>query len=195
MNKIFLILFQNSYKNLKEVLASPEAGDLNAKLSVSVRWYLSLIYNVKHFNTIYSTGVFLWMVSTVVITIANTFLYVLLIFEQGDMSDLVVITVRVVFTYASAIVILTEVGKLQESNKRMLSFLYKYPSSKLRPEEASQIELILSTFRLCKPSLNALGIFDLGVKLCAACSGTIITYILVLLQFYLPWANKSQESH
>ncbi|KAF5302953.1 hypothetical protein FQR65_LT19054 [Abscondita terminalis] len=66
----------------------------------------------------------------------------------------------------------------------ILSFLFKYPISKLSVSEASQIEMLIKTIVYQKPVLRASDIFVVSTKLLASVSGTIVTYVLVALQFH-----------
>ncbi|KAF5287269.1 hypothetical protein FQR65_LT02142 [Abscondita terminalis] len=168
MCNIYVILFDNFYEYLRTILKRKKFS--SRELSFAVRFYLALIYNLKRFNAIYNSSVFFYLVSTVIILVANAFCYVLLIFGQIQMPVLISITARASTIYAMGFVIMFQLGELQGSNKRMLSFLYKYPTNRLGSKGSAQMELILSTFRLCKPSLNAMGVFDMGVKLIAAVS-------------------------
>ncbi|XP_065161027.1 uncharacterized protein [Atheta coriaria] len=71
------------------------------------------------------------------------------------------------------------------------SFLFRYPISKLTPSEAAQIEILLTTLHTQKPILKASGIFTIGTRLMASITGTVITYVLVALQFHASW-NQDQ---
>ncbi|KAF2900677.1 hypothetical protein ILUMI_05513, partial [Ignelater luminosus] len=71
----------------------------------------------------------------------------------------------------------------------ILSFLLKYPISKLSPTEAAQVETLITTLTIQKPVLRASDIFTVGTKLLASISGTVVTYVLVALQFHASWTK------
>ncbi|KAK4874529.1 hypothetical protein RN001_013889 [Aquatica leii] len=71
----------------------------------------------------------------------------------------------------------------------MLSFLFKYPISKLTAPEAAQIELLIITLNLQKPVLTASSIFVVGTRLLGSIIATIVTYVLVAIQFHPSWTK------
>ncbi|KAF2898269.1 hypothetical protein ILUMI_07910 [Ignelater luminosus] len=71
----------------------------------------------------------------------------------------------------------------------ILSFLFKYPISKLSTAEANQVEMLITTLNIQKPVLRASDIFTVGTRLLASISGTVVTYVLVALQFHASWAR------
>ncbi|KAF2893178.1 hypothetical protein ILUMI_12994, partial [Ignelater luminosus] len=50
----------------------------------------------------------------------------------------------------------------------ILSFLFKYPISKLSPAEAAQVEMLITTLTIQKPVLRASDIFTVGTRLLAS---------------------------
>ncbi|KAJ3663177.1 hypothetical protein Zmor_007483 [Zophobas morio] len=77
-----------------------------------------------------------------------------------------------------------EAEKISTMSEKLLSFLFKYPVSKLTPLESAQIEMLISSLTLLKPQLNASDIFTIGTALLVSLSGTVVTYVLVALQFH-----------
>ncbi|KAF2901087.1 hypothetical protein ILUMI_05098 [Ignelater luminosus] len=71
----------------------------------------------------------------------------------------------------------------------LLSFLFKYPISKLTTAEATQVELLITTLTIQKPVLRASDVFTVGTRLLASISGTVVTYVLVALQFHGSWTK------
>ncbi|KAF2881813.1 hypothetical protein ILUMI_24369 [Ignelater luminosus] len=74
----------------------------------------------------------------------------------------------------------------------ILSFLSKYPISKLSTAEAIQVETFITTLLLQKPVFRASDVFTVGTRLLASMSGTIVTYLLVALQFHATWIQHKK---
>jgi hypothetical protein len=94
-------------------------------------------------------------------------------------------------------------GFLLLQSQDILSFLFRCPISKLTPLESAQIEMLITTLTLQKPQLN-IDIFTIGTGLLASVrinckhtqgyflvkvSGTVLTYVLVALQFHALWSK------
>jgi hypothetical protein len=62
----------------------------------------------------------------------------------------------------------------------VLSFLYRYPISKLAPVEAAQVEMIVTTLELQKPKLKAWGLFTISKSMLAA----VQEIAKILISFY-----------
>ncbi|KAG5886585.1 hypothetical protein JTB14_011297 [Gonioctena quinquepunctata] len=75
-------------------------------------------------------------------------------------------------------------------NEDVLSFLFKYPISKLTREEAAQVEMLVATLTLQKPVVKASDTITVGRRLLASISGTVLTYVLVALQFRAAWTKN-----
>ncbi|KAK4874528.1 hypothetical protein RN001_013888 [Aquatica leii] len=75
-------------------------------------------------------------------------------------------------------------SRLLASTEDILSFLFKYPVSKLSATDTTQIEMLIVTLNLHKPVLNASDMFVVSTRLLASVFGTVVTYVLVALQFY-----------
>ncbi|XP_031352485.1 uncharacterized protein LOC116177614 [Photinus pyralis] len=71
----------------------------------------------------------------------------------------------------------------------ILSFLFKYHVSKLTRTEAAQVEMLINVITAQRPIFNACDIFVVGTKLFATVCGTIVTYVMVALQFHKTWIN------
>ena len=52
-----------------------------------------------------------------------------------------------------------------------MSYLFKYPVSKLNPIESAQVETLISTLTLLKPEMRASDIVTLGTGLLVSVSG------------------------
>jgi hypothetical protein len=89
----------------------------------------------------------------------------------------------------------------------VLSFLFKYPISKLTFVESAQIEILINTLTMQKPLIKASDMFTMGTRLLASVkiyyktrvlsiygflqiSGTVLTYVLVALQFHVLWSKE-----
>jgi hypothetical protein len=94
-------------------------------------------------------------------------------------------------------------GCLLLQSQDILSFLFRCPISKLSPLESAQIEMLITTLTLQKPQLN-IDIFTIDTGLLASVrinckdtqgyffvkvSGTVLTYVLVALQFHALWSK------
>ncbi|CAH0548005.1 unnamed protein product [Brassicogethes aeneus] len=66
----------------------------------------------------------------------------------------------------------------------IISYLFRYPTTILKPQEAAQVELLIYTLTALKPKLVASRVFKVGVSLIASISGAVVTYILVALQLH-----------
>ncbi|KAJ3663180.1 hypothetical protein Zmor_007486 [Zophobas morio] len=75
-------------------------------------------------------------------------------------------------------------------SEELLSFLFKFPISKLTVLECAQIDMLISTLSLQKPDIKASDIFTLGTGLLVSIAGTVLTYVLVALQFHASWSAK-----
>ncbi|KAF2905294.1 hypothetical protein ILUMI_00888 [Ignelater luminosus] len=73
---------------------------------------------------------------------------------------------------------------MKSMNRDTLSFLFKYPISKLNAAEANQVEMLITTLLIRKPILKASDIFKVETRLFASITGTVVTYVLVALQFH-----------
>ncbi|KAF2900674.1 hypothetical protein ILUMI_05510 [Ignelater luminosus] len=76
------------------------------------------------------------------------------------------------------------------NSEDLLSFLFKYPISKLSAAEAAQVEMLITTLTIQKPVLRASDMFTVGTRLLASISGTVVTYVLVALQFHASWTEQ-----
>ncbi|KAJ3663179.1 hypothetical protein Zmor_007485 [Zophobas morio] len=76
-----------------------------------------------------------------------------------------------------------EAQMISMMNEKIVSYLFKYPVSKLNPIESAQVETLISTLTLLKPEMRASDIVTLGTGLLVSMSGTVVTYVLVALQF------------
>lgn len=77
----------------------------------------------------------------------------------------------------------------------MLSFLFKYPLSSLTREERNEIEVLIKYLILNKPNFTGWNTFEIGLKLFAGICGTIVTYVLVALQFHLQGSKKNTNRY
>ncbi|CAH0548003.1 unnamed protein product [Brassicogethes aeneus] len=66
----------------------------------------------------------------------------------------------------------------------IISYLFRYPTTILKPQEAAQVELLIFTLTALKPKLVASRVFNVEVSLIASISGAVVTYILVALQLH-----------
>ncbi|KAF5271831.1 hypothetical protein FQR65_LT05062 [Abscondita terminalis] len=195
---LFYAIVTDLYNNLLECIYNNfknlECLRLEGKLFPILRSYMRIHQNFKYHNETYGSGVFFWILITILSTVAITFVYIMMLFHHVQSSLLTLATFRAYVNYAIMYILMMKIETLQANHQQMLSFFYKYPSRYLGSDGGTQIEFILNMFRLCKPSLDVLGIFEIGIKLCAMISATVATYILVLIQFYLPsdqFSNKN----
>ncbi|KAF5284164.1 hypothetical protein FQR65_LT00164 [Abscondita terminalis] len=234
------------YEKLKIVLMDSKTDEFEKKLHALLKFYKRVCQTCNYFNKMISYAVMFWILNTMIVMVVNSMLLVTMVVEQVDFFVFSVTAFRVYFTYVFVIAFNLRIEKLQTNNylmmsflykyrachfgtervsqmelllstfclykpslnilgifvmgiktiainHRILSFLYKYPSSQLGPNGLSRIELLLTTLRLCKPTLSVFRVFDVGIKLFALSSGFVITYILVLVQFYLPWVRSEND--
>ncbi|KAF2905295.1 hypothetical protein ILUMI_00889 [Ignelater luminosus] len=59
---------------------------------------------------------------------------------------------------------------MKRMSEDILSFLFKYPISKLSTAEAAQVEMLITTLNIQKPVLRASDIFTVGTRLLASVS-------------------------
>ncbi|XP_045461783.1 uncharacterized protein LOC123671927 isoform X3 [Harmonia axyridis] len=137
-------------------------------------------------NQFMSPTFIFWSMSTCLTLIVNVYVAVLNS-EMQSFRDIVVVQL---FTYLSVIGVTNlcvDVESLNHLSDDTLSFLFKYPISKLSETEAYQVEMLIYTLSTHKPTIKASDIFTVGTKLLASISGTVVTYVLVALQFRPAW--------
>ncbi|XP_044270063.1 uncharacterized protein LOC123014844 [Tribolium madens] len=89
-----------------------------------------------------------------------------------------------------SIIVLFKLQELNSLSQDILSFLFKCPISKLNKLESAQVEMLIATLTLQKPEIKISDILTVGTGLLASISGTVLTYVLVALQFHAIWSTK-----
>ncbi|XP_045461782.1 uncharacterized protein LOC123671927 isoform X2 [Harmonia axyridis] len=140
----------------------------------------------EHLNAFLGPIIILWCMSSLIMLVLDFYMLVLLI-EKGLWYKNLVDEFR---TYAHVLIVIFMMRKgtlIASISDDTLSFLFKYPISKLSETEAYQVEMLIYTLSTHKPTIKASDIFTVGTKLLASISGTVVTYVLVALQFRPAW--------
>ncbi|CAH1367220.1 unnamed protein product [Tenebrio molitor] len=122
--------------------------------------------------------------------VGNIFLYIINIQEDRPLSNREIVSV--IFCALGSLACIFAIYKYQQLHdlsQDILSFLFRCPISKLSPLESAQIEMLITTLTLQKPQLKASDIFTIGTRLLPSVSGTVLTYVLVALQFHALWSK------
>ncbi|KAF5276718.1 hypothetical protein FQR65_LT16231 [Abscondita terminalis] len=107
-----------------------------------------------------------WWLDVVAIMIVSS--YTLVLYCLGVVKIDQFIMFIVYATILCVIIYLAVSEQMNAVSEDILSFLFKYPISKLTAEEAAQVELLIVTLSLHKPVLKASDIFVVGTRLLAS---------------------------
>ncbi|KAF2901088.1 hypothetical protein ILUMI_05099 [Ignelater luminosus] len=150
--------------------------------------YTSLVYNYKQMNKLTQFSILMWWMFVIATFIINFYMLVLL-YSDNSTGD-ILLTTRTYGGVIGSIIYLNITQEVYAVSEDILSFLFKYPISKLSPAEAAQVEMLITTLIIQKPVLRASDIFTVGTRLLASISGTVVTYVLVALQFHASWTKQ-----
>ncbi|XP_031355076.1 uncharacterized protein LOC116179424 [Photinus pyralis] len=115
---------------------------------------------------------------------------VVVIYKSGEKQNYA-LTIRAYAFISTLMIYLIIVDGINVVNGDILPFLYKYPINKLTPAEIVQVEALICTLTLHKPVFRASDLFVVGTGLLASVSGTIVTYVLVALQFNAKFSQQN----
>ncbi|KAL3275938.1 hypothetical protein HHI36_020672 [Cryptolaemus montrouzieri] len=141
-----------------------------------------------HFNELWNPALLLWSISTLTSLVLNCYNIVLL-FDNKDSENSIGIHIRTYVSFAAIFSVIVGSGDIIDISDDTLSFLFKYPICKLSEPEAHQVEMLIYTLSTHKPIIRASDIFTVRTELLASISGTVVTYVLVALQFTPAWKN------
>ncbi|KAF2899422.1 hypothetical protein ILUMI_06753 [Ignelater luminosus] len=160
---------------------------LEVTLQRLIRLYLGLTYNHRQLVVYMNPSFTIWWLVLMSILIL-CFYFLVIVYIRSEFGDPLLVS----RSYGSVFGIIMYVATIERLNimsQDILSFLFKYPISKLSRAEAAQVELLITTLNIQKPVLNASDIFTVGTRLLASISGTVVTYVLVALQFRASWTK------
>ncbi|KAF5297881.1 hypothetical protein FQR65_LT19651 [Abscondita terminalis] len=160
-------------------------------MNFSTRMHISNVWIFRNLEIFLNPTCVLCIIFTTAIVVVNAYI-TLTISLDGDTFPPGLIAIQLQ-TLTSICLLWRTVGAIDNISKvsdDILSFLFKYPISKLSVSEASQIEMLIKTIVYQKPVLRASDIFVVSTKLLASVSGTIVTYVLVALQFHSAWTKS-----
>ncbi|KAF2881811.1 hypothetical protein ILUMI_24367 [Ignelater luminosus] len=179
------MLFKKCFKNIKIILLEEiEKSNKNRSKTVSLQklnnLYMCLVWNYRYLITFLQPSLLVIWISVMIIVIC-LFYILLLAYSLHEFKRDLFLEIRTYGILAMPIFVLTETEKLNCISEDILSFLFKYPISKLNPAEAAQVETLITTLHLQRPILKASDVFTVGTRLLASISGTVVTYVLVAL--------------
>ncbi|XP_044757855.1 uncharacterized protein LOC123316007 [Coccinella septempunctata] len=169
-------------------LKTEEKMSLISRVTKFKHAHMEIIRIVDEVNEFMNPSFIFWSLCTCLTLVINIYVAVMTDF-QGSFKE---IFSKQLFAYLSAIGVCNVCFDTEEMNHLSddtLSFLFKYPISKLSETEAYQVEMLIYTLSSQKPTIKASDIFTVGTKLLASISGTVVTYVLVALQFRPAWRD------
>ncbi|KAK9880882.1 hypothetical protein WA026_013210 [Henosepilachna vigintioctopunctata] len=129
-----------------------------------------------------------WNLATIIMLVFDIYMKTLIVQDTSEKKN--------IFNQLRTLVHLVGIYALVASGEKVtcvsdstLSFLFKYPISKLSEIEAHQVEMLIYTLSTHKPEIKASDIFTVGNRLLPSISGAVVTYVLVALQFRPAWLN------
>ncbi|XP_031351366.1 uncharacterized protein LOC116176746 [Photinus pyralis] len=183
----FFIAIYGSARRAFQTKLKDNRGSL--EIRKECKFHTAVFRNVGSLADLISPFFLLWILILIVQLIVSIFANALACFIDYHNGDLVILHIRVFCTICSLIHHLVNIEKLANVSDDLLSFLFKYPISKLRADEAAQVEMLIYTLKIQKPVLKASDIFIVGTRLLAPICGTVVTYVLVALQFHKTWSK------
>ncbi|KAL3275936.1 hypothetical protein HHI36_020670 [Cryptolaemus montrouzieri] len=150
--------------------------------------YLELRKYHLNMNDFVNPLLAIWLLSATFSLIFNIYVTVILV-KSGFSEDIAITIFRITVSFGLLDYIMTSVQRYTHQNDNLLQFLFKYPISRLKIEEALQVEMLIRTLVSLKPTITASDMFVIGTGLLASLSGVVVTYVLVALQFQPAWAK------
>ncbi|KAJ3663176.1 hypothetical protein Zmor_007482 [Zophobas morio] len=194
MVEAYFLLFGKCQHQMKMVIAQRDifsARFLKRRLRKLQKLHMVLSLNFQIIQETFNFSLLLFWFGGTTIMIGNIFGLSNYVFYDEELSENAIVTLVVsVFGALSTTYLIFKLDKLGNVSEDILSFLFQCPVSKLNPLESAQIEMLIYTLTLQKPVLKASDIFVLKTGLIASVSGTILTYVLVALQFHAVWSKK-----
>ncbi|KAK5640244.1 hypothetical protein RI129_011055 [Pyrocoelia pectoralis] len=187
-----ILFVANFYRNTQSAFVKEmKVGRLNvsACLRKVRRFYAAAFRNIKTFTDIADPYYLLWIVLVVAQVIVNVAATAFAFNTNYYSKGLIILQIRTCGIIFFLTYNLIHCEMLANVSDDLLSFLFKFPISKLRTEEAAQVEMLIYTLKIQKPVLKASDIFTVGTRLLAPISGTVVTYVLVALQFHKAWSK------
>ncbi|XP_049819129.1 uncharacterized protein LOC109602411 [Aethina tumida] len=119
-------------------------------------------------------------------SILNLIFNIFMIITQWDKvtNYIIILQLRTFGTMVSIVYLMFRAQNVQNVCNDISSYIFKRKLNGFTNFEVLQLETILSCLFLRKPKLTFLNAFIVGTNLLSSISGTIITYVLVALQFY-----------
>nr|XP_023022813.1 uncharacterized protein LOC111511034 [Leptinotarsa decemlineata] len=164
-------------------LALPQGRNINAHARMCKK--MALMY--RYLNEYLNPTFLIFLITSVAILIINIYIFITP-WSVKHLLEIRSLQWRTGLLIVMLFVNVTEVD-LQQMNEDVLSFLFKYPISKLTRQEAAQVEMLVATLILQKPVVRASDTITIGRRLLASISGTVLTYVLVALQFRAAWSE------
>ncbi|KAF2900675.1 hypothetical protein ILUMI_05511 [Ignelater luminosus] len=147
--------------------------------------YVSLVFNFNQLSSFSHPAFLLWWLELVGLFIIH-FYMVMKAYGDSDI-DQILLNLKTYYGVLFVVYYTAMADEVRKVNQDILSFLFKYPISKLSSTEAAQVEMLITTLTVRKPVLKASDIFTISTSLLASISGTVVTYVLVALQFHISW--------
>ncbi|KAF5306383.1 hypothetical protein FQR65_LT18579 [Abscondita terminalis] len=180
---ILVFLYKNVYRKFtNEVKLKLECKKKNKQFRRLFTLYMDVTNTYRRFEEVLGFILLLWNI-TGTLSIILTFFYLFLGYAKGARVNGIVVFHSFGFVIGLMWYMING-DQMKNVADSLSSFLFKYPISKLSLEEATQIELFIITLRMYKPILTASDMFTVETNLLSSISGTVVTYVLVALQFY-----------
>ncbi|XP_074038507.1 uncharacterized protein isoform X1 [Leptinotarsa decemlineata] len=190
VNSIFFYLLKAIYNDVIDDISffqSHSAEVLEKRLKQHNRFIFQGGSAIQYYNNHLSAGLTVLFPAVVAVLIINIYLWVTPRDEKYFL-DIKFLQLRTVFLILGIFELALSLDK-NNLNEDVLSFLFKYPISKLTRQEAAQVEMLVATLILQKPVVRASDTITIGRRLLASISGTVLTYVLVALQFRAAWSE------
>ncbi|KAG5886581.1 hypothetical protein JTB14_011293 [Gonioctena quinquepunctata] len=142
----------------------------------------------KRFNEFVTTNIIMIYSGVVIALVSNIYLFMTPV-PTHLYFYVKFLQTRTVFLIIASLLLILSLSNYEHLNEDVLSYLFRYPISKLTPREAAQMEMLVSTLTLQKPVVTASYTMTVSKRLLASVSGSVLTYVLVALQFRAAWTK------
>ncbi|KAG5875142.1 hypothetical protein JTB14_019563 [Gonioctena quinquepunctata] len=204
LNSLQFGSIRNVYEDLMNGTDSIPSDDYVHFTESSLKGLIHLIFLTRitfgYYNRFITSSFLIFYLCVIIVLIINIYLF-LTPLDEILYFEIRLLQLRTALVIAAAIQLTISLATHENlhtyecypnlsKNEDVLSFLFKYPISKLTREEAAQVEMLVATLTLQKPVVKASDTITVGRRLLASISGTVLTYVLVALQFRAAWTKN-----
>ncbi|KAJ3663186.1 hypothetical protein Zmor_007491 [Zophobas morio] len=182
---LYDITFENCYEELRKCVQSKAHARLVTKLKKLQRFYMCLRRNFKLNERFVRSGIVItYAINVCLVLIMFSYFVVLQAEQELDLTTLdFYLAGKSMALIGMFFVGCYDAQRILNKAQNTLLSLFQCSTTKLKSEEAAQIESIIQTLSVLKPDLNASYIFTADMGLIASICGTVLTHVLVALQF------------